>query len=206
MIVAGGPKILQKIISSVLSRIWNVREISGSNEQTFCCTFEKSSLNSSSTRCLNPWTFSRFHDLSSARKDICLQNFWTQPGRISPKAISVTLPLVIDFDPLWILWCLESFYLLGVLADETPTVGVGLLLQDLLRILWFSTLKKLRSIDGCAQTISGSIGLGHLLWLQSVEGVRDSVCNGIRYILIGFTSPWDPINHTNCTPRTLNST
>lgn len=42
-------------------------------------------------------------------------------------------------------------------------VGVGLLLQDLLNRRAGSTLRKVLSEVGGAETISGSAGLGHLL-------------------------------------------
>lgn len=60
-------------------------------------------------------------------------------------------------------------------------VGVGLLLQDLLRTRCGSTFRKVRSVlVGGADTISGSTGLGHLLWLQLDAVFLDRVCNGIR--------------------------
>jgi hypothetical protein len=59
-------------------------------------------------------------------------------------------------------------------------VGVGLLLQDLLA-RGGSTFRKLRSVlVGGAETISGSTGLGHLLWLQLDAVFLDRVCSGIR--------------------------
>lgn len=75
-----------------------------------------------------------------------------------------------------------SFYFLHTVGIRSSAAlgGVGLLLQDLLKILGDSTLKKLFSppVNG-AETISGSTGLGHLLWLQVDVIFRERVCNGI---------------------------
>lgn len=58
-------------------------------------------------------------------------------------------------------------------------VGVGLLLHDLLSALWVSTLRKLLSLVGGAEMISGSAGLGHRRCEQVDKVLLDNVCNGI---------------------------
>lgn len=75
---------------------------------------------------------------------------------------------------------ITALYLLHDGGKFVVGVGVGLLLQDLLSARCGSTLRKVRSVVGGAETTSGSVGLGHLLWLQLEPVFLDSVCRGIR--------------------------
>ena len=91
-------------------------------------------------------------------------------ARVSGTVQSVNLEA--DVHTIW-------HYFLNRGGTRVVGVGVGLLLQDLLNALWGSTLRKLLSVVGGAEMISGSPGLGHRLWLQVDRLVFDNVCNGI---------------------------